>query len=158
MGTRLNSATCHLELQISWAVYLLTNQSNTNQLQMSLKFIQLKGVYDYFLQCEMLRINCEWKHEHLLKKKHNKLSAHDHGTGSIVNNELVLPRYSKSICQNVLMFRSIKLWNVSLNGIKQPANLTRLIKYLKRLYWILQITLSDKSKWFQLNFILKIFK
>ena len=45
----------------------------------------------------------------LLNKIDNPLIAHNHETRAGVNNELVFPRYSKSKCQNGLIFCGIKL-------------------------------------------------
>ena len=80
----------------------------------------------------MYRIISERKHEQLTLKFDNKIIAHEHETRSRVNNKLMLPRYSKSKCQNALIFRSIKLWNTTPNEIKQSANLARLKKNPKR--------------------------
>ena len=99
---------------------------------MSSKFIQFKGVYDYFVLCKMYRIICERKHEHFTLKIDNQVIAHEHETRSRVNNKLVLPRYTKSKCQNALIFRGIRLWNTTPNDIKQSANFARFKKYLKR--------------------------
>ena len=76
----------------------------------------------------MYRIICERKHENFNLKIDNHVTAHEHETSSRVNNKLVLPRYTKSKCQNALIFRGIKLWISTPNDIKQSANLARLKK------------------------------
>ena len=93
---------------------------------------RITKVYDYFVLCKMYWIISERKHEHLTLKIDNQVIAHGHETRSGVNNKLVLPRYTKSKCQNALIFRGIKLWNTTPNDIKQSANLARFKKYLKR--------------------------
>ena len=80
----------------------------------------------------MFRIIHERKHVHFTKKIDNQLFPHNHETRSRVNNKLVMPRYSKSKCQNALIFCGIKLWNTTPDDIKQSANLARFKKYLKR--------------------------
>ena len=89
-------------------------------------------MYDYFVLCKMFRIIRERKHVHFTQKIDNQLIPHNHETRSRVNNKLVIPRYSKSKCQNALIFRGIKLWNTTPEDIKQSANLARFKKYLKR--------------------------
>ena len=71
----------------------------------------------------MYRIICERKHEHFTLKIDNQVVAHEHETRSRVNDKLVLPRYTKSKCQNALIFCGKKLWNASPNDIKQSTNL-----------------------------------
>ena len=131
-GSAFNSTTRRIESLISRAITLVTDQSNTNQSEMRSKFIQFKGVYDYFVLCKMYRIIHERKHEHFTIKIDNQVIAHEHETRSRVNNKLVPPRYTKSKCQNALIFRGIRLWNTTPNDIKQSANLARFKKYLKR--------------------------
>ena len=80
----------------------------------------------------MFRIIRDRKHVHSTQKIYNQLIPHNHETRSRVNNKLVIPRYSKSKCQNALIFRGIKLWNTTPDDIKQSANLARFKKYLKR--------------------------
>ena len=66
-----------------------------------------------------VRIVFERKHGHVTQKIDDQLIAHNHETRSIVNNKLVLPRNSKSKCQNALIFRAIKLWNTTPGDIKK---------------------------------------
>ena len=73
-----NSISRRLESLISRAISLTTDQSNTNQLEFNLQFIQFKGAYDYFLLCRMLRIIWERKHEHFTQKNDNQIFAHNH--------------------------------------------------------------------------------
>ena len=89
-------------------------------------------MYDYFVLCKMYRIICEHKHEHFTLKNDNHVLAHEHETRSRVNNNLVLPRYTKSKSQNAFFFRGLKLWNTTPNDIKHSADLARFKKYLKR--------------------------
>ena len=70
------------------------DQSNTNLLQMSFKFVRFEGLYDYFAPCKMFRIICERKHVHFTQKTYNQLAAHDHETRSTVNDKIVFPRHS----------------------------------------------------------------
>ena len=78
-------------------------------------------MYDYFIVCKKLRIILERKQELITQKNYKLLIAHELKTRWRVNNNLVLPRYSKSKCQNSLIFRGIKLWNVTPNDIKQST-------------------------------------
>ena len=57
-------------------MYLIMDQSNTNQLEISPKLTQSKCVYDYFVLCKMFKIVCERKHEHLTQKKYNQVNPH----------------------------------------------------------------------------------
>ena len=68
----------------------------------------------------------------LLKKIYIQLIPHNHETREKVNNKIVIHRYSKSKCQNALIFRGIKLWNTTPHDIKQSAILARFKKYLER--------------------------
>ena len=79
---------------------------------------QIKGVFDYFVPCKIMRNIRERKHVHFTRKIYNQLVPHNHETRSRVNNKLVIPRYSKSKCQNALIFRRIKLWNTTLDDTK----------------------------------------
>ena len=54
-GTGFNSTSRRIESQISKAICLIEEQTNTNQLRMSPQFIQFKGVYDYFVLCKMFK-------------------------------------------------------------------------------------------------------
>ena len=103
-GSTFNITTRPLESLISRAISLIMDNSSTKRLQTTLRFIQFKGVYDYFVLCKMFRIICEQKHKHFTQKTYIQLKAHNHKTRSRVNNKLVLPRYSKSNCQNTLIF------------------------------------------------------
>ena len=78
------------------------------QLKMSSKLTQFKGVHDYFVLWKMFRIIRERKHVHFTQKTYNQLIPKNHKTRSRANNNLVLPRYSKSKYQNALIFRGIK--------------------------------------------------
>ena len=93
-----NTTTRRLDSLIPRAITSITDHSNTNQLQTSHKFIPSKSVCDYFVMCKMLMIICERKHEHFTQKNYNLLIAHNHETGSRVNNKLVISIYSKSKC------------------------------------------------------------
>ena len=67
----------------------------------------------------MLRIIFERKHEHLTQKSYSQIIAHNHEIRPRVNDKLVFPRYSKSKCQNPLVFRGVKLWHTTPDDIKQ---------------------------------------
>ena len=73
------------------------------------------------------------KHVHFAQKTDNQLIPHNLETRSRVSNKLEIPRYSKTKCQNDLIFRGIKLWTTTPDDIKQSANLTRFkVKCLNR--------------------------
>ena len=131
-GSAFNYTTRHIESLTSPAITLVTDQSYTNNLETSSKFIQFTGVYDYFVLSKMYRFICERKNEHFTLKIDNQIIANEHETRSRVNNKLVLPLYKKSKCHNALNFRGIKLRNTTPNAIKKSANLARFKKYLKR--------------------------
>ena len=89
-------------------------------------------MYDYFVPCKRFRIIRERKHDHFTQKIDNQIIPHNHETRSRLINKLVIPRYSKSKCQNALTFCGTKLWNTTPDDVKQSANLARFQKYLKR--------------------------
>ena len=97
-----NFTTRRIESLISWVIALVTHQSNTSHLEISSKFIEFKGVYDYLVLWKMYRLICERKHEHFILKIYNQVIAHEHETRSRANNKLVLPRCTKSKYQNAL--------------------------------------------------------
>ena len=80
----------------------------------------------------MYRVICDRKQEFFTLKIGMQIIAHEHETRCRVNNKLVFPRYTKSICQNALIFRGIRLWSTTPNDVKPSPNLTRVKKYLKR--------------------------
>ena len=106
-----------MESLTSRATSLIEAHTNTNQLQMSYKFIQFNGVYDYFVLCKTFRTIRKRKHVHFTQKIDNPLIQHNHETRARVNNKLAIPRYSKSKCQNALIFCGIKLWNTTPDDI-----------------------------------------
>ena len=148
-GSAFNSTTRRLESLIPRAITLITDQSNTNRLQISPKFIPLKGVCDHFVLCKIFNIIFEWKYEHFTQNIDNQLIVLKRETRSRINNKLALPRYSKSKCQNAHIFRGMKLWNTNQNHIKYSANLNIFKKYLKHFilssldspYWYFQMVL-----------------
>ena len=94
-GSAFNSFTRRIESLISRGITLITDESNTNELEMSYKFIQFKGVYVYFVLCKMYRIICERKQEHFTLKIDNQVIINEDETRPRVNNKLVLPRYTE---------------------------------------------------------------
>ena len=82
----------------------------------------------------MFRIIREIKHVHFTQKIDNQLISHNHETRSRVNNKLVIRQYSKSKCQNALIFRGIKFWNTTPDDIKQSANLAKFKKISETFY------------------------
>ena len=95
---------------------------------MSPKLIRFEGVYDFFILCKMFRIIPERKHVHYTQKYDNQLIPHNHETRFRVNNKLVIPRQSKSKCQNALILCGIRLRNTTPDDIKQSVNLARFKK------------------------------
>ena len=67
-GSAFNSSTRRMESLTSRAISLIGAQTNTNQLQMSPKFIQFERVYDYFVLCKMFTIIRERKHVQFTQK------------------------------------------------------------------------------------------
>ena len=57
--SKLNSTTHRIKSLTSRSIYSLTDQSNTNQLKFSPKFIQFQGVYEHFVPCKTFKIICE---------------------------------------------------------------------------------------------------
>ena len=103
----------------------------------------------------MFRNIREQKHVHFTQKIDNHLVPHKQETRSRLDNRLVIPRYSKSKCQNPFLFRGIKSWNTTPDDIEQSANLAKFKKkYVNRFILSLSYSLIDKSNW--LYFTLKI--
>ena len=57
------------------------------------------------------------------QKIYSQLNPHNHEKRSRINNKMIIPRYSKSKCQNALISRCKKMWNTTPDDIKQSANL-----------------------------------
>ena len=66
-GSTFNSTIRRVGSHKSRAISLMMDQSNTNRLEMSPKFIQSKSVYDSYVLCKMFRIVCERKYEHFIQ-------------------------------------------------------------------------------------------
>ena len=89
----------------------------------------------------MYMIICERKHKYFTRKIDELKIEHHHRTRSNVNNQLTLPRYSQTKCQNSFMFRSTKIWNTLPINIKSTSRLTRFKKHLKRYLQRSQVSL-----------------
>ena len=93
--------------------------------------MQFKGVCDYTVPWKIFRIICGRKHEQFTRKTDNQLVARNNDIRSRVNNKLVLPWYSNSKCHHSLIFRRIKLLNITPIDITQSNNLAKFKIYLK---------------------------
>ena len=117
----LTSTTRRLESVLSWEKSSTTNQTNTNQSQISANFNQFKGECDCMLCAKCFGLFANENMSTSFKK--------------CITNCLHLTTKQGPDCfldiQNDLIFRCVNLRNTSLNNFKQPNNLARLEKYLQ---------------------------
>ena len=57
---------------------MITDESNADKLQGSLKLLQSKTIQDNSVHCKMLKIAYQRKDKHLTQKIDNQLHVHDH--------------------------------------------------------------------------------
>ena len=130
-GSAFPSTLRRIESLVKKAITMITTHTNINQAHHDYTFTEFQGVYDYFVLCKMFKIVRENKQHHFARKISNQVIAHDHETRSNVDNQLVLPRYSKTKCQNSFILRGVKLWNTTHTSIRQLPNLRTFQKRLK---------------------------
>ena len=78
--------------------------------------------YDYFCSINMYRIIKLNSHEYLAAKIQSWQTSHSHVTRSVQNQELKLPLFKLSKCQQSFLYKGLKTWNLLPPNIRNIEN------------------------------------
>ena len=90
--------------------------------------------YRYFCTVKMYKILCMNNHESLALKINSFQTHHSHETRAVSNENLSLPLFLRTKCQNSFVYRGIQFWNSIPSELRNiPNDLNAFKKCLKRL-------------------------
>ena len=132
-GSAYQNQIQRLKNVINRALKLVFNQTAiTSDLLRRENMLDFDMAYRYFCTIKIYKVLRVNNHESLAAKINSFQTYHTHETRAVVNQELTLPYYNRTKCQNSFIYRGIKFWNntpLELRNIPNDVNaFKRLLK------------------------------
>ena len=119
------SANCHISKLISKQNKILNllpgNDRNSKYDQF--KILPVAKLFQYFCCIKLYNSICLGRHAHFYGTLSSLIPSHEHVTRQSSNNNLNLPNFLKSRCQQSFLYNAVKFWNVLPVHIRNCQNI-----------------------------------
>ena len=96
--------------------------------------LDFQCTYNYTILVKMFKIQVMNDHHYFVSKIQNQQVEHNHQTRFQSREDLIIPLFRLTKCQNSFLFRGIKLWNSLDVQIRRIESLSLFKKRLKNIY------------------------